>query len=949
MSQDAHFARRLRRMPLVRDPEIGRDAAMRVGADGDPGKLIAGAAAASPYLNDLIHREADWLAGALPAPEAALGAELAAAGASAPDDLASALRRAKRRVALLAALADLGGVWPLDTVMRILSEFAGQAVQWALRAELDRLAARGRLPAPAGDDSAGFAGMVALAMGKMGAFELNYSSDIDLICLFDDTLYTPGEVADVRQALVRVTRAMTQLLSERTAEGYVFRTDLRLRPDPAVTPVCLSMAAAEQYYESFGRTWERAAMIKARPAAGDLAAGTRFLSDIAPFIWRRHLDFAAIEDAHDIRLRIRDSKHLHGPVLVPGHDIKLGQGGIREIEFFTQTRQLIAGGRDPDLRMRGTEAALAALAGKGWIPEEVAERLTAHYRTFREVEHRIQMIHDAQTHTLPATEEGLERVAALTGQGVDEMTADLAQRLTEVSEMTEGFFTPGGRKTAGAPPPDHDFDTAILDRWSHYPALRSARAARIFDRLRPDLLRRLSRSARPDEALLALDGFLAGLPAGVQLFALFEANRDLIDLLVDIVGVSPALAGYLSRNSSVFDAVIGGDFFAPWPGPALARQLAEKMAGETDYERRLDMARRWKKEWSFRIGVHFLRGIIDAQTAGAQYGDLADAVLASVWPEVIAEFSRRHGAPPGRGAAIVGMGSLGARRMNVGSDLDLIVIYDAEGVETSDGPRPLVARTYYARLTQALITAMSAPMAQGRLYDIDMRLRPSGNQGPVATSWSAFRTYQIEEAWKWEHLALTRARVVTGPPGLSEDIERLRAGILAGRLGGPQDRAEICRCVGDMRNRLAAAKTPSGLFDVRAGAGRMQDVELVAQAGILMSGGAGGEGADQVSAGLAGAARAGWLDPGAADALAGAYRLFWAVHAATRLISPTALGDDLPGASAAQFLCQATGSADLAALKTRLAERYDQVNAVISAAVDGVAGEGGAGDSDPQD
>ncbi|CAN0507079.1 unnamed protein product, partial [Laminaria digitata] len=563
-----------------------------------------------------------------------------------------------------------------------------------------------------------------------GAGELNYSSDIDLICLFDETRYDPDDYHEARSTLVRATRKMAATLNDLTGEGYVFRTDLRLRPDPSVTPVCMALEAAERYYESVGRTWERAAYIKARPSAGDLDAGARFLKTLTPFVWRKHLDFAAIQDAHDMRLRIREHKGFHGRITLPGHNMKLGRGGIREIEFFTQTRQLIAGGRDPELRVRGTVDGLHRLAAKGWLPQDVADKLAGHYRAHREVEHRVQMIGDAQTHDLPKSPEGMQRLACLMGRDLREVETDLRARLTEVHDLTEGFFAPDACDSRSAP--DVFADSPLPSRWHSYPCLRSQRAVEIFKRLRPEVLRRLAEAARPDEALAAFDSFLRGLPAGVQLFSLFEANPQLIDLLVDIVGTSPDLARYLSRNAGVFDAVIAGDFFSPWPGAdALRAALLDELDRAGDYELKLDAARRWAKDWRFRIGVHLLRGLMEPAEAGKAYADLAGAVLAGIWPQVQTMFSEKHGPPPGRGAVVLGMGSLGARRQHARSDLDVIVIYDAEGVEASDGRKPLASRTYYARLTQALITAMTAPMAEGKLYEVDMRLRPSGNQGPV--------------------------------------------------------------------------------------------------------------------------------------------------------------------------------------------------------------------------
>jgi len=762
-------------------------------------------------------------------------------------------------------------------------------------------------------------------MGKMGAFELNYSSDIDLICLFDETRFAPDAWMEARAAFVRATRKMAAMLSDMTAEGYVFRTDLRLRPDPAVTPVCMAMGAAETYYESLGRTWERAAYIKARPAAGDLAAGHGFLKTLTPFVWRKHLDFAAIQDAHDMRLRIREHKGLGGPITLPRHNMKLGRGGIREIEFFTQTRQLIAGGRDPELRVRGTLDGLAVLAAKGWVPDQAADVLARHYVAHREVEHRLQMINDAQTHDLPGNDEGFQRLACFMGMAKDDLLRQLTARLTEVHDLTESFFAPDAG-SAAPPAAVHSFNPEIVARWGSYPALRSARAVEIFERLKPELLQRLAHTARPDEALLALDGFLAGLPAGVQLFSLFEANPQLIDLLVDIVGSSPALASYLSRNSSVFDAVIGGAFFDAWPGTAgLAAELAHRLQAEPDYEARLDMARRWAKEWHFRIGVQHLRGLINATEAGAQYADLAQACLQALYPQVVAQFATKHGPPPGRGAAVLGMGSLGAGRLGATSDLDLIVIYDAAGVDTSTGRRPLATRAYYARLTQALVTAVTALTSQGRLYEVDMRLRPSGTQGPVATSLASFESYQMSDAWLWEHLALTRARAVAGDGGLCADVEAVRARVL-GRGYTP---AQVLAEVAQMRARIAAAKTPDGPWDVKLGAGRLQDIELLAQAASLVARYPGRD----LAAALQAGAGFGLFTPPEAQTLIETYDLCWQIQSVSKLLSDKALDLSALGEGGAAMLLRETGATSVDDLAQRLARASLRATQVINRVV----------------
>lgn len=921
------LAARLTRCPIAFDADSGADTAAAF-ADLAPElrALIGGTAGSSPYLKGLMTREADWLRAALAIPpEDALEAVLAPLDEVPLDRLGSELRRAKRRVALLTALADLGGVWPLETVTGALSRLADLAVDLGLKRLVADEIRRGKLPGQRPEDAETAGGMVALAMGKGGAGELNYSSDIDLICLFDQDRY--GEDwQEARAAFIRVTRKMTALISDITAEGYVFRTDLRLRPDAAVTPVCISMAAAEAYYEAQGRTWERAAYIKARPAGGDLAAGERFLNALTPFVWRKHLDFAAIQDAHDMRLRIRDHRRLHGPVVIEGHNMKLGVGGIREIEFFTQTRQLIAGGRDPSLRDRTTLGALAALSAKGWVPPETAAELTALYRAHREIEHRLQMVADAQTHDMPATPEGVARIAALCGESdVARFRAALKDRLERTDALTEGFFAP----TEAEEGPDlSETARALVETWRNYPALRSERAMRIFRRLRPTLLRSLQKAANPDEALLAFDGFLKGLPAGVQLFSLFDANPVLIDLIVDIAGTTPALARYLSRNASVLDAVIGGSFWAPWPGMAVLRAaLAAAMEGVADYEGKLDAARRWMKEWHFRIGVHHLRGLIDAFEAGKSYADLAEAVVTALWPVVAAEFAARHGPQPGRGAVVLGMGSLGAGRLNAGSDLDLIVIYDAGGAEASAGPKPLATRPYFARLTQAMVTALTAQMPEGRLYEVDMRLRPSGRQGPVATSVESFRGYQMDEAWTWEHLALTRARVLAGDPNLAADVEAIRREVLAAKAGG----AAVLADVAEMRKRLQAAKPPAGSWEAKNGAGRLMDIELLAQTAALRAADPARRVEQQIRAGAKGAI----LSDSDEKTLLDAYRLLWRLQAGARLLTDRTLDLESVGEGGRAFLVRETGAADGAALSARLEQAVTAAAAVIDARLGG--------------
>ena len=914
--------------PVPHEPDRGREAAALF-ADAPPAfrDLVAGVAGCSPYLRGLIERETDWLADVAPGPEADVPATIMAdVDAATTDALGRTLRRAKRRLALYAGLADCGGLWRLEQVTGALTGFADFAVAVTLDHFLKAEFLRGKLPGCVEADLETACGMAVLAMGKMGAGELNYSSDIDLIVLFDETRHAPEHFDDIRERFIRVTKRMTKLLSDVTPEGYVFRTDLRLRPDPSVTPVCLSMGAAERYYESLGRTWERAAYIKARVAAGDFRAGQAFLDTLRPFVWRKHLDYAAIQDAHDMRLRIRAHKGLGGPIVLAGHNMKLGRGGIREIEFFTQTRQIIAGGRDPGLRLRGTREGLAALAAAGWVSDDVATTLSEAYVAHRTVEHRIQMLADAQTHDVPSSDDQIARLAHFCGFAEVAAFRDaLRARLEHVHRLTEDFFAPDAAPEAVPELPENMHEA--LDRWRKLPALRTARANEIFRRLVPVIAAKIGETASPDETLIQFDGFLAGLPAGVQLFSLFEANPPLIDLLIDICGTAPGLARYLSKNAQVFDGVIGGTFFQALDSAAgLGAALQALLAGVDDYELCLNTARRWMKEVHFRIGVQHLKGMINSDEAGQHYSDLAEAVLTGIFPHVVAAFARRHGPMPGRGAAILGMGSLGARSLSATSDLDLIVIYDADGAEASTGKRPLPVSTYYARLTQALVTALASPMAEGRLYEVDMRLRPSGRKGPVATPFSGFRSYQETEAWTWEHLALTRARVVAGEAALAAAIEAFRQRVLR----TPSDSAKVLADVADMRRRLDEAADRSRLanpLETKIGPGRMLDIELLAQAAALLSRST----ERAVAAQLALTEALGWCDAKGAGGLQRAYQRLGCLQQIGRLVVEGALSPDSLGEGATRLLLAETGAPTMAALLATLQEDRDAVAGLIDA------------------
>jgi [glutamine synthetase] adenylyltransferase / [glutamine synthetase]-adenylyl-L-tyrosine phosphorylase len=755
------------------------------------------------------------------------------------------LRLARRRIALIVALADIAGAWDLDRQMAALTGFAEAALDTGIRFLL-----RVTPGSPLGSDrDPGDSGLIVLGMGKLGGGELNYSSDIDLILLYDPAR-APSVAHDALHGFFnRLARELVRILDERTGDGYVFRTDLRLRPDPRSTPLVMSLAAALSYYESVGQNWERAALIKARPVAGDREAGRRFLAELQPYIWRKHLDFAAIADIHSIKRQIQAHRG-GGRIAVLGHDIKIGRGGIREIEFFAQTQQLIWGGRRRDLRVGATCEALARLAAAGRIGESDCADLTNDYRFLRRVEHRLQMVDDAQTHRLPGDAEGIARFAAFLGYpSAEAFTAETVARLgsverhyAELFEEAPSLSGPGNLVFTGAEDDPGTLETlaqlgfaapsvvaAMVRDWHHgrMRATRGQRAREILTELVPELLRIFGATAAPDAALRRFDEYLSRLSGGVQLFSLFQANPGLLRLVADIMAEAPPLAENLSRHPVLLDAVLTEDFFAPLPDrAALAADLNELVAGARDFADTLDLLRRWANERRFQIGLQLLHRTLDPALAGAALAAVAETVLDVLLPAVAQDFARSYGTIPGGEVAILAMGRLGSREMTLASDLDLILIYEApDGSETSDGERPLAVTAYYARLCQRLIGAITAPTAEGRLYEVDMRLRPSGASGPIATSLAHFALYQREQAWTWEHMALTRARPVTGDARLRRRIETA----VAAALVVPRDSLRLVADVADMRRRIADEHPRPAAWDLRNRRGGLVDLEFIVQ------------------------------------------------------------------------------------------------------------------------
>ncbi|MFD1746522.1 bifunctional [glutamine synthetase] adenylyltransferase/[glutamine synthetase]-adenylyl-L-tyrosine phosphorylase [Rhizobium helianthi] len=771
-------------------------------------------------------------------------------------EVMAALRLAKREVSVLLALADLSRMHDARQTTAWLTRLADAAVAASIDHLLLAADTSGKLKLADRTDPSRDCGLIVLGMGKLGAGELNYSSDIDLVVFYDVETGVLPDPLEASEIYGRMMRRLIRMMQERTGDGYVFRTDLRLRPDPGSTPLAVSVEAALIYYEGRGQNWERAAYIKARPMAGDLKAGEDFLRQLVPFVFRKYLDYAAIADIHSIKRQIHAHKG-HGAIAVKGHDVKLGRGGIREIEFFAQTQQLIAGGRMPPLRARRTEDALAALAQAQWIKPEIATELTNAYWFLRDVEHRIQMVRDEQTHRLPETETELKRIAFMMGfddtkafsehleavlRIVEKRYARLFEQEAKLSAADGNLvFTgqnddPETLNTLSRMGFERPADMSRVIRTWHYGRYRATQSVEARERLTelmPELLSAFGRSKRADEALLRFDGFLKALPAGIQLFSLLGNNQNLLTLVVNIMSSAPRLADIIAQRPHVFDGMLDPGLMAEMPTRAyLEERLRVFLGGARHYEDLLDRLRIFASEQRFLIGIRLLTGAIDGIKAGRAFTHLADLIITQALQAVQQEIRQVHGDFPAGRVAVIGMGKLGSHELTAGSDVDVILLYDYEdGALESDGEKPIDAVRYFTRITQRLIAALSAPTAEGIVFEVDLRLRPSGNKGPVATRINAFRKYQEEEAWTWEHMALSRARPICGDESLMSEAQQVMEAILS----RPRETAKIAADVAEMRGLIEKEKPPRDLWDLKLLPGGLIDIEFLAQFARLIA------------------------------------------------------------------------------------------------------------------
>ena len=909
-------------------------------ADAAAARLLSSVFANSPYLSQSLVSEPGFARLLLEAgPDAACRAacgEAAGRAGFAAESLAGVmarLRRAKRRAALAIALADIAGAWPLEKVTGALSGFAEAALGAALRHLLRGLHEAGELALPEPGDPERASGLFALGMGKLGASELNYSSDIDLILFYDPDRAPYTGRRGIQRAFTRLAQGLVRIMGQQTAQGYVFRTDLRLRPDPGSTPPAVSVRSAEFYYRTAGRNWERAAMIKARPVAGDAEAGAAFLEALQPFIWRRHLDFAAAQDIRAIKEQI-DAARGAGGAGLEGHNVKLGRGGIREIEFFVQAQQLLWGGRNPGLRGRGTLESLESLVSAGHVDPGAAAALRAAYGFQRGVEHRLQMVDDRQTHSLPGSAAGMAGIAAFlafpsAGAFAGRLNAHIAAVERHYGALFEDpLDAPGAEevdfRAEGAPETalagmgyaEAGEGAGMVRRWlaGGAPALRSDEAQALLARLLPKILAAFAAAPRPDAALSRFDRFLAGLPPGRRLFSLLASRPELLGIVTDVVGSGPLLAARLTCRPLLLESALSRDFtdldlpdeegLEPEMAEAARRglvrlfyarefsraemqaELLEAAGGAGGLPELLDAARHRANDRLFQIGVHMLRGRLSPAEAAAPLAAIAEACIGALMPAVQEAFAAVHGRVPGGRTAVLAFGDLGGREMTINSELDLMLLYDHEG-KASDGPRPLDPDTYHARLCRRLVAALTAETAEGGLYRIDLRARETGTSGPFACSLQAFLDYPHGRAGAPALAALRRGRVIRSEGGLGGRFEEAQRAVLA----APRPAGPLAAGLAALRGREAAAG--GGLRAVEHRAGGLRDIAaaadflrllLAAEKPAILEGGA---------AAVFEAARAlGAIDAAAAEDLAEAAQLWTDLWGIAQLAADGELVED---------------------------------------------------------
>lgn len=765
------------------------------------------------------------------------------------------LRIAKRRMALYLAICDIQKKLPTLDICHYLSLFADLCVNKALNNLWPEFYKRAKITNGSAHEAFG---LFILGLGKLGGFELNYSSDIDLIALYDPKSFETEDKDGLAEQLVRLCRKLIQMLETRDGDGYVFRVDFRLRPDPASTALVLSINAAESYYEIHGQNWERSALIKARIIAGDENIAQLFLKRLTPFLWRKNLDYAAIREIHAIKKRIHQYKGGQFITQLYGHNIKLGRGGIREIEFFAQAWQLIWGGRNLELRKRPTLEVLKELCKQDMISEAVYNELYHAYLFLRDVEHRLQMRQDEQTQSLPDNQQDFRQFSLFCGyDNQEKFNHDLRTHLELVEKHYASLFEEDKTKekyifnfsslesdeetlqqlaSMGFHSPSQiDYQIRLWLSGS-YKATYSRHAQTLLYELIAPILERCSSEENPQEAFMAFDSFLSKLSRGVQILAILHAHPHILELLLRILNGAPALGQYLRNHPHLLDALLAGELYdPPLSLDDMAKDIKQRLVSfsfnkKLHLQDVLELAASWSQDKRFILGIQALYTELTSMQIFTAYSDIAQNTLQFILPAIIEDFEQNYGQIKGGSLAILALGRLGSLEMTPSSDLDLIFIFEADDyLSQSDGKRSLSCSQYYSKLGQRIISALTAPTPAGVLYEVDMRLRPSGNKGPLAVSFESFKNYQYHEAWTWEHMSLCRSRIVSQSNSFTQKIDAEIRHILSQKRG-EQTHKDII----DMRLKLHKEKPAKDIFDVKYVSGGLLDIEFIIQHHLLL-------------------------------------------------------------------------------------------------------------------
>jgi glutamate-ammonia-ligase adenylyltransferase len=811
-------------------------------------------------------------------------------GLSDKSALKGILRHYKQREYLRIGLRDLLGIAPLEEVTAELSDLASASLQIAHDYSL--LALKKRYGAPTYCNSSGKkeeAGFTVIGMGKLGGRELNFSSDIDLIYLYtteagetEGVDEKPSTIISLHEFFVKLAERVTTLINEITEDGNVFRVDLDLRPEGRSGEIVNSLSSVETYYESWGRTWERSAMIKARPVAGDLELGSEFLKMIEPFVYRRYLDFRAIEELKAMKERLDIELMRRNPNTI---DVKLGRGGIREIEFFCQAQQLIHGGKNPEIRGKNTLTTLDALQKNALINSEDAVKLEEGYRFLRTLEHRIQIIEGRQTHALPEASREVQRIARMMvvvmGKKSSPQTESaFIEKYKEITSEVYGvyrslFYSGTEELKDGAtnevlllfsPEIDDEESTAELKKmgFTDPGALQSLKTLRdgskgvrlpqgaqaMLEKIAPFLLTKTLETPDPDAALKHLEGFISAMGAHTTFYALLSENPKVAELLITIFGTSEFLSRILTEQPGAMDHLVAIDLKIPRKTKEeitdeldlfiqAARKGSENKAGGLPFEELIDAMRRLKSREILRIGINDILGELDNAGVFSQITTLAEVTLDSAIALATEELSNRYGLPvegwpntkKGPKFAVIGLGKLGSEDLIYGSDLDIIFVYseetDGDGTLTT-GPKEITIHEYFVKLAQKIITILTLRTREGLVFPVDMRLRPSGSAGPLVLTGKSFMTYQREKAEVWEATAMLKARAVAGNMEYAKEVTRSLEEIIYSRGLSTDELHEIKRIRERMENEIA--KEEAGRYNIKTGKGGLVDIEFICQA-----------------------------------------------------------------------------------------------------------------------